>query len=426
MGRAQPMAGHAALSARRWRRAGLAAYLTAIIVIPEKSLIGVVIADPEFRRAVVGAHHYGQLGLLSSAFILTFGLSMWAWGWVIDRRGLRFAGMLAAVLMMAAEAGAAVSHHFWELVAARLGAGVAEGFVWPFMLSVARYWMGPRERSLFVALIFTVTAVGEAIFTPLDAYLVRRYGWPGPFWWFGLLALGLLMYYGWGLAAQPTPAPGELGAVLHRGSLRGEPVRPVADGPLHRRLGTVLGDGRYWAALVLLLANNVTVFGYFTWAPTYFVAERHMSLFRAAAALGFLGLAEGVILNPLFGWVQDRTDRRGAVAAMAALVLIAAVAAAVTVPNPYLSAACLSFLLIPSGQLGVAANSTVLNLVEEQLVGRATGVMNTVTQTLSAAAPWVMGVLITAVGAPVGGMWLLIGVSGVAFGAALPLIRQKR
>lgn len=54
--------------------------------------MGGVIADPLFRRQVVGTAHYGQLELLFKALILTFGMSMWGWGLLA---GVRPVGMIA-------------------------------------------------------------------------------------------------------------------------------------------------------------------------------------------------------------------------------------------------------------------------------------------------------------------------------------------
>ena len=130
-----------------------------------------------------------ELGVLTSAYLLSFSLFQLPLGVFLDRYGAR---RVQTVLLAIAAAGCflfAVAPDFLSLVASRaiIGLGFSAGLMASFKAS--SIWVPIERRSLANACIMSAGALGIIMATEPTAYLVTQVGWRATFTIFGGIIL---------------------------------------------------------------------------------------------------------------------------------------------------------------------------------------------------------------------------------------------
>jgi MFS transporter, ACS family, solute carrier family 17 (sodium-dependent inorganic phosphate cotransporter), other len=75
------------------------------------------------------------------------------------------------------------------LVAARIALGLGEAAVFPAAFNMIGRWVPPFHRSRAVTLVTSGGALGTVFALLVSGYLVRDFGWPMPFYAFGVAGL---------------------------------------------------------------------------------------------------------------------------------------------------------------------------------------------------------------------------------------------
>src|ERR1700721_523845 len=81
------------LLSRRWLLVAPALLFLWIIAQIDKTNVSLIIADPTFLKELNLAGHNSELGGLMSTFFIGYGVSTFAWGFLVDRFGPRACAM---------------------------------------------------------------------------------------------------------------------------------------------------------------------------------------------------------------------------------------------------------------------------------------------------------------------------------------------
>lgn len=234
-----------------------------------------------------------DLGFLTGAYFLSFGLFQIPLGVLLDRFGPR--RMNAALLLLAAAGALTFAHSrsFEGLVLGRalIGLGVSACL----MASIQAFvlWFPPERTSTMIALGFSVGGLGAiTASSPLDAAL-RHFDWREIFTALAVVTLALsAVFFVW---VPERRASKEL--VSWKSQLAG--------------LGRIGRDPAFWRVALAIGANQCAVVGLFTlWIPAWL---RDVAGYdRAAAASGLAWVAVAMIAGYLaFGRLGDAWARQG-------------------------------------------------------------------------------------------------------------------
>jgi predicted MFS family arabinose efflux permease len=304
-----------------------------------------------------------DLGFLTGAYFLSFGLFQIPLGVLLDRFGPRRAN---AVLLLLAAAGAiafARASSLTDLVLARalIGLGVSACL----MASIQAFvlWFPPERTSTMIAIAFSVGGLGAiSASSPLEAVL-RHFDWREIFTALAVFTLLLSMVF---LAWVPE----------YRATKERVRAREQLAG-----LGRIARDPAFWRVALAIGANQCAVVGLFTLWITAWLRDV-AGYDRAAAANGLAWVAAALIAGYLvFGRLGDAWARRGrsllplfAGGVAGALACLALLTCGVTVAPVALWAG-----LVFCGAGATLAHSIATRRYPRDMAGRVNTALNTFT-----------------------------------------------
>jgi sugar phosphate permease len=317
-----------------------------------------------------------EMGIVFSAFTLTYGLFEMPSGWFADRFGARRGLMRIVVFWSAMTAATGLVTGFGSLVLVRLLFGMGEAGAFPATARAYARWLPAKERGRAFGLAIMTGALSGALTQPLVVRLLPLIGWRSSFAIFG--SVGLVWAAFWWRYFRDDPR-------THRSVNRAELelIGAHGDPPRHGAVpfGALL---RNRTLIALCLMYTGTIYGwyfYLTWLPTYLLEARGFNL-RATgwfSAAPLVGIAVGVFLGGLLIDFLPRRFGRHAGKRIQGLVGLplagVAIIVAVATPNPVLSAMFLALAGMLAA-LGVAPAWTVCVEIGGAHAGIVSGAMN--------------------------------------------------
>lgn len=248
-----------------------------------------------------------QLGLLSSAFLWTYGLLSPLAGYLADRLGRGRAILASLVVWSLVTWWTGHAGSFGELFAARAAMGISEAFYLPAALSLIAERHGATSRSLATGLHQSGLYVGTVGGGWLGAWIAQAYGWRLPFYLLGIggVIYGVIIWFVLHRGGLLDPGPG-----FGRRAVGQE--RTITFGGLF----ALRGFGRLLFAFTAFGVANWLVY---TWLPLYLYERFSLTPAQAGftatfylQAASFAGVVVGGIL----------ADRRAATDQSRARVLL--------------------------------------------------------------------------------------------------------
>jgi ACS family sodium-dependent inorganic phosphate cotransporter len=235
-----------------------------------------------------------QKGMVLSSFFIGYLLLMLASSALANRFGGKIVLGVAVVWwsLFTALTPPAALVSLSALVLARIGLGMGEAAVFPACINMIGRWVPPLQRSSAVALVTSAAPLSTVIALPMTGWLIRGYGWPVPFYVFGVI--GLL----WAL----------LWSVLVKGGAGGQPQIPDARSAIPWK--RILSLPSVWAIVVTNSCFNWSFYLLLAWLPSYLKHTFGVSLVNAGLLSAAPWLTSFVIAN-VAGNVADRLLRSG-------------------------------------------------------------------------------------------------------------------
>ncbi len=259
----------------RWRIAILLAVITTINYI-DRSVFGVVapVVRSEFG---IGDADYG---LITSGFLLAYGLGQLVSGPLIDRLGTKRAFSLAAICWSVATILHALGRGLWSFFTLRVMLGLAEAANFPAASKAVAQWFPANERSTAVAIFMLGAGLGAIITPPLTVWTMQTLGWQWAFIIPGSLGLfWVLLWQRWYHLPETHP------------SIDNTEKRLIME---NRSSQQSQGDWtellryrEFWGILVARVVSDFPFYFFLFWLPQYLIDVRGFDL-RGIALFAWL------------------------------------------------------------------------------------------------------------------------------------------
>ncbi len=230
-----------------------------------------------------------RLGLLLSAFYITYVLAMVPAGWLAERYGAHKVMAGGLLIWSVATLATGLVGSFLMLLILRLMLGLGESVSFPCMSKLVASGVPESRLGEANGIVAFGYLIGPAAGTLLGGLLIAQLGWRPVFLMFGALSLVWLLPWS--------------RVVVHEPRLKDN----AHAGPSFRQ---ILRQRSLWGTALGLFSQNYAFYLILAWLPTYLIKERGFSIatMAALASGAYLINAVGAYVS---GWATDRWIRAG-------------------------------------------------------------------------------------------------------------------
>jgi ACS family hexuronate transporter-like MFS transporter len=332
----------------RWRIALLLAFITTINYV-DRSVFGVV--APVIRDAfLIGDADYG---LITSGFLLAYGVGQLASGPLIDRFGTKRAFGVAAILWSVATLFHALGRGLWSFFTCRVLLGLTEAANFPAATKAVAEWFPARERSTAVGIFMLGAGLGAIITPPLTVWIISTLDWRWTFIIPGLL--GLVWVIAWQRTYHSPEAHPGLGDDERQVILTHRSPQVSKE-----RWTSLLHHREFWALLAARFVSDFPFYFFLFWLPQYLIDARGFDLGDIAmfAWLPWVAADLGALAGgSASSWLAARGVSLDT--ARKAVIWFGAVLVLVTVPAVRAESAAAALLLICLGLFAIQMKGAV-------------------------------------------------------------------
>lgn len=244
-----------------------------------------------------------QFGLLTSIFLLIYGILSPFGGYLADRYSRKFVILTSLFVWSAVTYWTGSVNTFGEMLTARAMMGISEACYMPAAVAlIVDYHRGPT-RSLASGILMSGLYAGMAM-GGAGGYIAEFWGWRFGFHLFGILGIFYAVFLFFFLKDAPSYKQ-EIAPAGAENS--GEGNSRLALGEIVRSL---FGSRSYRIIIIYSILLGMTFWVIYAWLPTYFKERFNLSLGGAGvSATAFIQVASfiGVLLGGIWA---DRWSRR--------------------------------------------------------------------------------------------------------------------
>jgi ACS family hexuronate transporter-like MFS transporter len=247
-----------------------------------------------------------QYGLVNSAFQLAYGLSLLAFGWIIDRFGTKIGySITIAGWSLAAMATSLVST-LGGFFVARIALGFSEGGNFPAAIKAVALWFPKKERALATSIFNSGANVGAIAAPAIVPWLYFHFGWQAAFLVAGFAGLVWLAFWipWYGVPAQKKEvSPQELAWIESDAGAEQEtgPNIPWA---------SLLGYRQTWAFIIPKFLTDPVWWFYLFWLPSFFKDSRGLDIKHSWTLLVTI-YSIVTVISITGGWVSGYLAKKG-------------------------------------------------------------------------------------------------------------------
>jgi len=393
----------------RWVICGLLFFATTINYI-DRQILALLkpILDEQF--------HWNdfEYGMVNSAFQGAYAISLFFFGWFIDRFGTKIGYATSIAAWSLAAIGHALVFSVTGFFAARIALGLGEGGNFPAAIKATAQWFPKKERALATTLFNSGANVGAIIAPALVPLIAIHLGWQWAFIIAGIA--GLIWLLAWfplyhSLAESPYVSETERTHILSDQTTDSESDKPLS-------WAEVLRIPQTWSFIICKFLTDPVWWFFLIWLPDFFKKNRGLDiknswhlLVTIYAIVTVLSIAGGWLTGYLAssGWSVTRARKTSLLIAASMVVPIIF---ATSVDN---WTAVLLIGLAGAAHQAWSANlfSTVSDMFPKNAIASVTGIGGTAGSLGGIGFPMLSGWLLLHY--PSSGYAILFGICGFAY-----------
>ena len=332
----------------RWRIAILLAVITTINYI-DRSVFGVV--APVIRDLFdIGDADYG---LITSGFLLAYGVGQLVSGPLIDKLGTKRAFGLAALLWSLSTVLHSLGRGLWSFFAMRVTLGVTEAANFPAATKAVAQWFPARERSTAVGIFMLGAGLGAIITPPLTVWIIETLSWRWAFIIPGMLGfLWVILWQRWFHQPEDHPqiSADERNMVLLERSQQASVEHWTS----------LLRHKEFWGLMAARVVSDFPFYFFLFWLPQYLIDARGFDL-RGIAMFAWLPWVAADLGALAGGSMSSWLVSRGHTINFArkAVIWLGAIFVLVTIPAVQTESGYLALALICFGLFAIQVKGSV-------------------------------------------------------------------
>ncbi|XHR27669.1 MAG: MFS transporter [Chthoniobacteraceae bacterium] len=271
-----------------------------------------------------------QFGAINSAFQAAYGVSLFIFGWLIDRFGTKIGYAASIFVWSVAAMGHALVFAIPGFFAARIALGLGEGGNFPAAVKTIAQWFPKKERALATSLFNSGANVGAIIAPAVVPAIAYSLGWHWTYLFAGMAGLAWLLFW---LPLFDSPEASRRVSVAELAHIESDAPDPSENGKAipWRKL---LRHREAWSFIGAKLLTDPIWWFFLIWLPDFFKKTRHLDiksswtlLMAIYGIITILSIAGGWVTGWLAGngWSLTRARKTGMLVFALCVLPIAAV-----------------------------------------------------------------------------------------------------
>ena len=249
-----------------------------------------------------------QFGTINAAFQASYGVSLFFFGWVIDRWGTKLGYAASIAAWSLAAVGHAVVVSVGGFFAARVALGLSEGGNFPAAVKATAQWFPRRERALATSLFNSGANIGAVVAPAVVPSIAAHLGWHWAFVFAGLA--GFAWLFAW-FPLFDAPERSRRVSAAELAHIESDAADPVADaGAARVTWGSVLRYRQAWSFVAAKFLSDPVWWFFLIWLPDFFKQSRGLDIKGSGPLL--VGIYSIVtVLSIAGGWLSGHLVGRG-------------------------------------------------------------------------------------------------------------------
>jgi len=247
-----------------------------------------------------------QFGEINSAFQASYGISLLAFGWFIDRFGTKLGYAASIGAWSLAAMGHALVNSIGGFFGARIALGLGEGGNFPAAVKATAQWFPRKERALAASLFNSGANVGAIAAPAIVPVIAERLGWHWAFVFAGLAGMVWLVLW-WPLFEYPEKSRRVSAAEL--AWIESDAPDP-SDGGGKLSWRDVLRHREAWSFIVAKFLTDPVWWFFLIWLPDFFKKTRGLDI-KSSWTLLVSIYSIITVLSIAGGWMTGWLTARG-------------------------------------------------------------------------------------------------------------------
>jgi ACS family hexuronate transporter-like MFS transporter len=247
-----------------------------------------------------------EYGAANSAFQGAYAISLFVFGWFIDRFGVKIGYAVSIAAWSLAAAGHALVGSAFGFKIARSALGLGEGGNFPSSIKAVAHWFPRRERAFATALFNSGANVGAIVAPAIIPPIAATWGWRAAFVFMGIIGIAWLFLW---LPFYDDPQKSkrlsreELDLIRSDAQASDANERPMS-------WGALLRYRQAWSFIVGKLLTDPVWWFFLTWLPDYFKKKWGLDIKKSWVLLVTI-YAIITVLSIVGSWLTGHLARRG-------------------------------------------------------------------------------------------------------------------
>lgn len=304
--------------------------------------------------------------------------------------------------------------------------GIGEGLYYPMQNTIIKNWFPAGERGRANTAWILGQSLAPALAMPLYTWIIAEHSWRHTFYFsFSLTLLPIVLIY---FFTSNFPQENKYVNVLELQEINKSTTEEVLHKNSSEKISVVerakvyLCNSNFWILLAVFSSNSMLSWGVVTWLPTYLNTERGFSWANVGwmSALPFIF---GLLFKVLAGFIVDKTDRKGMVMFVSAMLCAASILTGVNISNNFFAAIVISFGIGASSMQLPCVFTLLQSMVPAEAMSSAAGALNGMAVGFGALSPVLIGFILSVTHNFYFVMYILIGI--VVIGGLFSLLFSR-
>lgn len=247
-----------------------------------------------------------QFGAINSAFQAAYGISLFGFGWFIDRYGTKIGYTVSIFAWSLAAIGHALVFTIPGFFVARIALGLGEGGNFPAAVKATAQWFPKRERAFATSLFNSGANIGAIIAPALVPAIALAMGWHWAFILAGIAGLLWIVFW-WILFEHPENSkrvsPSELAVIESDGEVPENAGAKIS-------LREILRHREAWSFIAAKFLTDPVWWFFLIWLPDFFKQTRGLDIKHSWTLLVSI-YSIITVLSIMGGWITGHLTSRG-------------------------------------------------------------------------------------------------------------------